>query len=240
MISVIIPCHNYGKYISGCLKSIRNQTRKADEIIVVDDKSDDETPKLVKKFRTVKYFRVEFGQANKTRNFGFKKSKGKYVMFFDADDSMRKDCIEKLFKALQKDKKAGFAYSDRMDLMMKDEKIIRRERFRAKPWDLEKLKEGNYISMPAMIRRKYFKGFDEKLNRLQDWDLWLTIGKRAPGIWVSQTLFYSHRHLGGITTSANLVEADRYVRKKHKLAPMPSIKYLRIILGAIKQAILGE
>lgn len=242
MISVIIPTHNYGKYIAQCLRSIKNQTKKVDEIIVVDDASTDNTEQEVKKFRSVRYFKVKYRQADKTRNFGIKRAKGNLIMFFDGDDYMRKDTIEKLFEALQKNRKAAFAYSDRKDLLLKGGKMIGWERFRALPWDYERLKYDNFVASWALIRKKYLVPFDEKLHRLQDWDLWLRIAKRAPGVYVPEMLTRKRIHLEGITGSGpdSLLSADAYVRKKHNLPKMSFMRMLKIRLGAIKTELLGR
>lgn len=242
MISFILPTHNYGEYLADCLNSLLNQTKKIDEIIVVDDASTDNTAEVVKKFKEVKYFRVNFNQADKSRNFGFKKSHGNFVMFFDGDDYLRKDSVEILYKALMKNKKAAFAYTDRKDIIIKDDKTIGWKRFKASPWDYEKLKDDNFVASWALIRRKYFVPFDEKLHRLQDWDLWLRIGKKAPGLYIPQMLTRKRVHIKGITGSGpdSLLSADAYVRRKHHLPPLSLARKLRIRLGYIKQLLLGE
>jgi len=240
MISVVIPTHTSGKYLSKCLKSIQDQTKKADEIILVDDASSDETPRIARKFPSVRYFRVEYHQANRTRNFGFKKSSEDFVIFFDADDYMRKDCLAKLYAALKKNPKVAFAYSDQIEETKKGHKVIRKIRKRSFSWDYERLKKDNYIAMPTLIRRKYFKGFDEKLKRLQDWDLWLSISRKAPGVYLSQPLFFRRFHQKGITSSADLFEADSYIRKKHNLSKMTFVKKMRIKLGQSRQNIIGD
>ena len=242
MISVIIPTHNYGKYLAQCLRSIKNQTKKVDEIIVVDDASADNTSEVVERWRSVKYFRVNFHQADRSRNFGFRKSAGDYIMFFDGDDYLRRDAIEKLYDALQKNRQAAFAYSDRKDLIIKNGKVIRWERFKALPWNYERLKYDNFVASWGLIKRRSFVRFDEKLHRLQDWELWLSIGKKAPGIYVPHMLTIKRVHLHGITGSGpdKLLSADDYVRRKHQLLPMPFSRKLRIRLGYIKKALLGE
>ena len=51
-----------------------------------------------------------------------------------------------------------------------------------------------------MIRRCAFPGFDEKLARFQDWDLWLTIAKRGGvGVWIDKELFRVEPRSAGIS-----------------------------------------
>lgn len=46
-------------------------------------------------------------------------------------------------------------------------------------WDAGRLRRGNYISTMSLLRRESFPGFDERIGRLQDWDLWLTMLERG-------------------------------------------------------------
>lgn len=102
-VSVIITCHNYGRYLSRAIRSAINQTfSKNDyEIIVVDDASTDETPKVVSSFSGfVKSVRLKenLGLAA-ARNEGIKRALGRYVVNLDADDYMDDNLImiESLF-----------------------------------------------------------------------------------------------------------------------------------------------
>jgi hypothetical protein len=60
-------------------------------------------------------------------------------------------------------------------------------------FDAERLKKMNYIHTSSLMRRAAFPGFDESLKRLQDWDLWLTMGERGQsGVWINKPLFRVH------------------------------------------------
>ena len=49
-LSIVIPAYNYAQYIGECIESVLNQSQKADEIIVVDDESKDNTKEIVSKY----------------------------------------------------------------------------------------------------------------------------------------------------------------------------------------------
>jgi glycosyltransferase involved in cell wall biosynthesis len=87
-ISIIIPTYNYGSYIAECLESVINSFADNDEIIVVDDGSTDNTKSVVMSFQEPRlaYHFQENAGASTARNNGFSYSKGRYVMFLDADD----------------------------------------------------------------------------------------------------------------------------------------------------------
>lgn len=92
---MIIPIYNCEKYIKECLSSLIKQTFKNFEIICINDGSNDDTLKILKKFEA-KDERINiFNQNNSgpgiTRNAGTKKSKGEYLMFLDSDDIFKKN-----------------------------------------------------------------------------------------------------------------------------------------------------
>jgi len=104
LISIIIPTYNRAYIIRETLDSIIAQTYKNWECIIVDDGSTDGTEELIEEYikrdNRFKYFerpKDSVKGANTCRNFGFKKSKGKYIIFLDSDDLLKKDCIENRF-----------------------------------------------------------------------------------------------------------------------------------------------
>ena len=92
-VSVIIPSHNHGRYISNALESVLSQNIPDLEIIVVDDGSTDDTEAVVKLYPNVNYYRQSNAGPSAARNFGLKKSTGDYVVFLDADDWLLPDAL---------------------------------------------------------------------------------------------------------------------------------------------------
>ena len=91
LISVIIPIYNGENYIVRSLLSIESQTLKNIEIIFVDDKSKDNSIKLIKKLQLIdKRIKLYTNKENRatlyTKSFGVTKAKGKYVHVIDQDD----------------------------------------------------------------------------------------------------------------------------------------------------------
>ncbi|MBQ3469157.1 MAG: glycosyltransferase family 2 protein [Bacilli bacterium] len=108
-ISIIIPAYNSEKYIEETLKSIINQTYKNIEIIVIDDGSTDNTKKVIEKVKKnsaipIQYHYQKNAGQSAARNKGVELVKSKYLSFIDSDDILKKDCIEKLYKAITKEK----------------------------------------------------------------------------------------------------------------------------------------
>ena len=98
LVSIITPCYNSSVFIAATLNSVITQEYKNWELIVVDDKSSDDTCKIVKAFAS-RHHNIRLvalakndGVAN-ARNIGLKEAKGKYVAFLDSDDIWLDDKI---------------------------------------------------------------------------------------------------------------------------------------------------
>jgi glycosyltransferase involved in cell wall biosynthesis len=86
-ISVVVPCHNDGAYLAEAIESVLKQTRPADEIIVVDDGSSDETGDVARRFaERVLYVLQSHRGIGSARNTGLRWARGPYIAFLDADD----------------------------------------------------------------------------------------------------------------------------------------------------------
>ncbi|MDR3063192.1 MAG: glycosyltransferase [Methanobrevibacter sp.] len=110
-ISVIIPTHNAEDVIGETVDSVINQSFGFEniELMLVDHKSSDSTPKILKKYENdypnIKSFLLPknlTGTPGYPRNFGMEHSNCEYIMFMDADDLFEKDMCETLFKLIDK------------------------------------------------------------------------------------------------------------------------------------------
>lgn len=108
-ISIIIPVYNRAHLISETLDSIIRQSYENWECIVVDDGSTDNTLEVVKEYEN-KDFRIKgfkrpqsyIKGANSCRNFGFDKSRGDFIIWFDSDDLMHEDHLNFKIDAIAK------------------------------------------------------------------------------------------------------------------------------------------
>ena len=106
-ISIIIPVYNAEKYLERCVDSVLTSLGKiSGEILLVDNGSSDNslvlTKRLEKKYpRIISILRCKTKGAAAARNYGFKKSQGKYIWFIDADDYIASDAINKLLKSAE-------------------------------------------------------------------------------------------------------------------------------------------
>lgn len=110
MISVVIPSYNSAECLSGAIESVLSQTRPADEIIVVDDGSGDNTGDVCRGFGDrIRYIRQENGGASTARNTGMAAARGDWLAFLDADDLWDSQKLELQMAALARHPEADFA-----------------------------------------------------------------------------------------------------------------------------------
>ncbi len=100
IVSVIVPVYNVEKYLDRCVESIVSQTYKNLEIILIDDGSPDNCPKMcddwAKKDSRIKVIHKENGGVSSARNCGLDEAKGEYISFVDSDDWIEDSHIEKM------------------------------------------------------------------------------------------------------------------------------------------------
>jgi glycosyltransferase involved in cell wall biosynthesis len=99
LVSIVITCHNYGRFLKEAIDSCLHQSYQNIEIIVIDDGSTDNTSEVSKTYKNkIRYFYQNNRGVAEARNNGVNKTKGHYVVFLDADDLLKpnyiKDCCE--------------------------------------------------------------------------------------------------------------------------------------------------
>ena len=104
-VSVIIPMYNEEKYVAECLDSLIEQTFQDFEVIVVDDRSTDNSVAVVRNYSSKFGKRLTLTHTEKNsgsgvaRNQGLMLSQGEYILFLDADDFILLTALETLYNA---------------------------------------------------------------------------------------------------------------------------------------------
>ena len=112
-VSIVIPTYNRADYLRITLQSIKNQTFRDFEVIVVDDGSpNDEAKEVCADFSFCKYVKIEnSGGPAKPRNVGIDMAKGQYIAFVDDDDLWFPEKLEKQVTILEENPDYGLVHS---------------------------------------------------------------------------------------------------------------------------------
>lgn len=175
MLSFVIPVYNPNiEIFKKCLKSIKEQSLKDWEAIVVFDGEDKEAEVVMEQVGGRKFQKivVPHGGVQKARNAGARLVKGDILCFWDGDCVIEPCAAKTWIDTFKDNPHIDFVYSGYKFLGEKGGIV-------SEPFDPWLLKCGNYISTCFPMRKSVFPGFDETLESLQDWDMWLTIVERG-------------------------------------------------------------
>lgn len=106
-ISIIIPVYNTSLYLKRCLDSVKKQSYKNIQIIVVNDGSTDESQSILQNYKKANMeldlilLQKDNEGLSSARNYGMDFVKGEYVFFLDSDDYLLQDAIENLMEKSQ-------------------------------------------------------------------------------------------------------------------------------------------
>jgi len=185
LISVIIITYDRAHYIAKAIGSILNQNYQNIEIIIVDDGSTDGTKDFVQPYLNDKkiYYIYQKNQGvSVARNNGIKSSNGKYIAILDSDDFWYdKEKLQKQADFLEKNSKYGLVGGGIIKINRKGKEFAR-YLFPEKDENIRKLILVNnlFAHSTVLFRRDVFEkvgGYDKHFAFLEDWDLWLKIGK---------------------------------------------------------------
>ncbi len=186
LISVIIPTKNRAQRLIKAIASAQQQIGVNLEILVIDDKSTDNTEKVVKDLMSddsrVHYFRhIESKGGGAARNTGIKNAQGSLVAFLDDDDEWRNDKLQ-LQLALMRSQSSAVAVSCSFLLCKNNqpEQLITI----TSPTDRQQLLRSNHLGGASVClawRQALLRagGFDPTLRSCQDWDLWLKLHEQG-------------------------------------------------------------
>ena len=206
LVSIVIPCFNYGRFLNEAIDSVLSQTFQDFEIIVVDDESTDaqtlEVLETLNKPKT-RLIRQKNQRVSAARNKGIAEAKGKYICCLDADDLLAPTYLEKCVFILET-KHLDVCYSW-VQLFGEDNLL-----WTCGPFLIDELLKGNQVSTAAVFRKSVWeraKGYStEMLHGYEDWEFWIRIAKLgARGHLIPEPLFLYRKHGVSLTTSTDLI-----------------------------------
>lgn len=221
LVSVIIPCFNYGKYVVEAIDSALNNTYKNIEVIVVNDGSTDPyTNEVLSKLSKPKTMVIHHNE-NKglpaARNTGIAASKGKYIVPLDADDTIQPKFIEKTVRVLENRPKVGFVSTGRRHFGQQDLIHI------PPPFNFYKLIFENIAAVTSTFRKEAWEkvgGFKEAMrDGYEDWEFWISISEKGwIGHRIPDILFNYRKHEHSMVTES-IKKHDELVQRIRNAHP---------------------
>jgi len=201
LVSAIITTKNEEKNIGRLLESIKKQTYKNIEIIVVDNNSTDKTVRIANRF-TKKVFN-KGPERSVQRNFGARKAKGKYLLILDADMELTPEVVESCIENVGQHK-----------VLIVPEKTVGKG-FMA---TIRRFEREMYMGDPTIEVARFFErrvfdefgGYDVNLTGAEDYDLPKRISEKYSIGWSKEYILH---HEEGLTLAKQLQKKYYYANK---------------------------
>lgn len=193
-VSVVIPAYNQGRFLRETIESVLRSTKPAEEIIVVDDGSTDETAAVCREFGDqIVYLHQANGGVSAARNAGLKRATSDAIMLLDADDVLLSDWIEVACRTLERvPRKRPKCHVVHGDYLLFDNDGAYEKRVASKKVGLRHfLRDSNVLPSGLLMTRACVDlvgEFDGSVNTCEDWDYSL----RAALLGIE---FHNVRHL---------------------------------------------
>ena len=190
-VSIVIPTFNRFPLLAEAVESVRAQSFRDYELIVVDDGSTDETSLLAAE-PDLRYLRTEHsGMPGAARNRGAEIARGRYLAFLDSDDLWRPNKLELQVPALEASD-APLLHS--RELWLRGERVVSQAgQTHAREGDVYSDALWKCIIGPStvLMEREIFEelgGFDETLEVAEDYEFWLRLTARHKVAWLDEAL----------------------------------------------------
>lgn len=184
-VSVVMAAKNYARFLPEAVESVFAQTFGDWELVVIDDGSSDDTPRVVRPYLAdprVRYFRSDRLGQSRAKNLGAHFGRGRLVAFLDADDAWEPTKLEKQVALFDANPEVGVVFCKRS---------LVDERGRPLPANpaaepprgsvLPRMFTQNFVCFSScVVRREVFShvgGFDPGWDLSIDYDLWLRVAK---------------------------------------------------------------
>ncbi len=226
LVSVVIPTYNRRNTIVRAVESALGQTYPELEVIVVDDAGTDGTGELMKRYAKAENFRyVKLPQnagGGGARNKGIALARGEYVAFLDSDDEWLPEKIEKQMAIAGKYPSAGVVFCQMERIYDGSSTVF--------PGSIDEngfknfftvLIRENKVGTPTAVVKKSLldrvEGFDVRLPRLQDWDLFLRLSLITEFAMVDEPLCRVYMQEDSISRKPGaLLEALHIIEEKFR------------------------
>jgi glycosyltransferase involved in cell wall biosynthesis len=212
-VGVVVPNLNYGPLLDQALQSVRAQTVRPSDVVVVDGGSTDES-RDVAAAHGARWMSDAPGSIGRARNVGIMTLATEFIVPLDSDDWIEptfiERCLEKMADPSVGAVGTGLVYQPGGNVQWPDE-----------PLTTERLMSANRMFTCSMFRRAAWEsvgGYDEYPDTYEDWELWLNMTIHGWKLVVVREPLFNHRlHAGSHTTSRGVRNPAyiQHILKKH-------------------------
>lgn len=206
LVSVVIPVYNGARFLAAAIESVLTQSHQPIELILVDDGSTDDSPKVIDSYGArVVTIRQKNEGVGRARNAGILCARGDFVAFLDQDDWWTPEKVEKQVRVFLSDDRIGLVHTgvshyDEVTAAFAEPFVPNWRRAELIGNCYDQLLLGNFIyNSSVMVRRSVLNavgGFDTEIcgNTVQDYDLWLRFAQQSTFACLPEELLVFRLH----------------------------------------------
>jgi glycosyltransferase involved in cell wall biosynthesis len=223
-ISVIIPVYNGASLVARAIDSALGQSMTPLEVIVIDDGSTDDTPKVLARYgKRIRVLAIAHGGVSRARNAGIEASRGELLAFLDADDVWQRTKLACQVAALHAWPQAGLCCCDYLVLHAERARMVSHFDGALRKAGLHPAQTLLAEPLPALIRCNFVGTasnvllrrdialragrFDPQLRQAEDYDYWLRCAMLTPFVLLATPLMEKRSH--GANLTGNILETEQ-------------------------------
>jgi glycosyltransferase involved in cell wall biosynthesis len=191
LVSIIVPCYNYGHLLGETLSSIEVQSYSNWECIIVDNGSTDNTRQVAEEWanrdKRFTYLYIHYSTTSIARNTGVNASSGDFIQFVDSDDQIASKKIQNQVEIFTKNPDVSIVYSharyydhgnpDHLRLSISPLNKPWMIEFSGKSWDILPImfERNIFVISSPLLKKNVWEdtgGFFNKLNWVEDWEFY--------------------------------------------------------------------
>lgn len=199
LVSVMIRTCQRPDVLYTALESVKNQTYENIQVVIVEDGENNSEELIKDRFSDLNYVYQATGQKvgrSKAGNLALELADGEYLNFLDDDDILLPEHVNKLVQTLINGKpRAAYSNAEEIQVNIRSfapyKYVVKRKLLRYhQPFNRLLLYTFNYIPIQSIMFHKMLftelGGFDESLDALEDWDLWVRFSTKTDFIYVNE------------------------------------------------------
>lgn len=184
-VSVVIPCHDYGRFLPQALQSVLAQTYHDWELVIVDDGSTDDSADVARSLiarhpeRRIRLLEQANAGVSAARNTGIAASTGRYILPLHADDVIAPTMLEKTTAVLDDDPAIAIASTDIFAFTDDD---LPPQVLPMPAYSRELLLQRLIMFYCSLYRREAWEavgGYNEDMRAGEDWDFWIGCAEKG-------------------------------------------------------------